>query len=79
MGSGMCKFCTYHFTFQFSLFEDVVDVLRNDRTFPSEQQAHLLLRQPYRLTIRLHLKTDIFFTLIHYYLLIHALILCSLN
>ena len=71
-GSGMCKFCTYHFAHQFPLFEDIVDVLRYDRPISAKQLTHLALRQPHRLSIRLHLKTSILLAFLYNNLLIHA-------
>lgn len=46
MGSGVCIFCTYHFTYQFPLFKDIVDVFRYHRPIPAKQLTHLLLRKP---------------------------------
>ena len=75
MNSGMCKFCTYLFSLQLTLFKDVVDMLRNHSAISSKQLAHLCLRQPYCLAIGLHFKTDIASTLVDYNLLFHKIVI----
>ena len=61
----MCKFCIYHFAFQLTLLENVVDMLRDACAISIEELAHLLLGQPDRLAIRLHFKPDIVFCFVH--------------
>ena len=75
MNSGMCKFCTYHFSFQLSLFKDVIDMLCNYSAITTKQLTHLCLRQPYCLAVGLHLKTDIARTLVDYNLLFHKIVI----
>ena len=54
VGGSMCKFCTYCFYVEFSLPEDVADVLGDDRTLTPEQLAHLLLPGPDRVPLQTH-------------------------
>ena len=31
---GMCKFCTHHFFFQFTFFENIIDMSIDNRSIP---------------------------------------------
>ena len=56
MASGVCKIYTYHVSFQFTFFEDVVNVTAYYCSIFHEQLRHLGLREPNGFIF----KTDIY-------------------
>lgn len=55
VGGSVCKLCTYCTPFQLPFLEHVAEVLRDDRSFTSEQLRHLLLAQPNRVQLQPHI------------------------
>ena len=52
MNSGLCKFCTYLFTSQFSFTEAVANMFGYHRPLTSKQFCHLRLSEPHSIVLQ---------------------------
>ena len=75
MSSGMCKFCTYQFPFKFSLFENIVNMARDDGSVFLKQICHLSLSQPYCIVLQtnINLSLSVFSLIYNNLVLFHDL------
>ncbi len=71
MPSGMCNFCTYLFSNQFSLFKYVTNMASNNSSILLKQLSHLSLCQPHRLILQTDINLSLpIWSLVNNYLLI---------
>lgn len=71
MPSGMCNFCTYLFSNQFSLFKYVTNMASNNSSILLKQLSHLSLCQPHRFILQPDINLSLpIWSLVNNYLLI---------